>query len=340
MKKIILYIFFLILSIACTIGIWTYNPRKAQSSTIIGNIIDLANQPIPEIPLILYNQENKNEHIYATITDTTGKFKIPDITKGIYYFHTILNKEKITLQPFHILPDTELVELRLIYSDIIQHEIQPTEIEQIPVKPIEPEEPIQQEPIEQDNTQLVYHTNGKLEGEILVDGKPLYQMNSITLQQTYLETNQVNEINVPLLGGQFQISNLPPGQYSYVASIAGHNPSKPTEVFILSNATSTVKIYLTSKSQESKKTANLSVTVIDSSWTPQIGAEVTIVSSDGQYSQTSQTDDNGETILKGIPSGDYRVQAGFSGINGYCQLEEYVTLQEGKFSSIVLREYE
>ncbi|HNZ66878.1 MAG TPA: carboxypeptidase-like regulatory domain-containing protein, partial [Planctomycetota bacterium] len=96
----------------------------------------------------------------------------------------------------------------------------------------------------------------------------------------------------------------------------------------------------TSKSQESKKTANLSVTVIDSSWTPQIGAEVTIVSSDGQYSQTSQTDDNGETILKGIPSGDYRVQAGFSGINGYCQLEEYVTLQEGKFSSIVLREYE
>lgn len=313
---------------------------SSSEKFVCGIIIDLANQPIPEIPMMLYKTDDKEDCLYAAISNRKGEFQLRYPGIGTYYLTTILDQDHKALQKFSIKEEADLVNLRIVYSGSIRettHVTMKTKPKPAPkVVKKEVEKPVPQE-VEQPNPtpQPTVVSTGKLQGTIINSDGSSVRAKSFQLEQ---ETeNQIDRITVELTNGEFILTDLMPGKYKF-APIIDDTKSAKKEIDIVSGETSYIEFTLDSKKQDTKETSNLSVTVIDSTWTPQSGVNIVVDCLDAGTRYENATDENGEVIFTNIESGSCQIHASFQGVNGFVNLEESMILKPGKFSGTVLRQ--
>mgnify|MGYP000887008076 CR=1 FL=1 len=324
------FLLFVFIASCFAIG-WLIVQKKNNSCTtshIVGSIWDVANKSLPGIPVMLYEGANKEEDcLYTSISNKGGKFYIPKANPGTYRLATIIDKERLVLQPFQIMEDTYLVEMKLIYSGTGDPKrlVQETQPKPLP-KP--PEIKIKEEPPSE--------SKGLLEGQVYLD-KSLLEAGSFTLIAQSTESSQyAPNFTISIDKGFYKVY-LAPGPYSLKASMQGI-VAQGLEVFLLAGQTTKMDLYFEKETLQKKAGTDISITVIDASWTPQLAAQVILIRMEGSYQKEGETDENGEKIFTGVPAGEYQVKAIFNGLRGRCELQENVTITEGKFTSLVLRE--
>ncbi|NUM33013.1 MAG: carboxypeptidase regulatory-like domain-containing protein [Candidatus Brocadiae bacterium] len=324
------FFLFLFFASCLTIGWLIVQKQNISVSTpyIVGSIWDVANQAIPGIPVMLYPKSSGEEDcIYTSISNKGGKFYIPRAHPGIYYFTTIIDKERLVLQPFQVLKGTHLVEMKLIYAGTGESKklVQETAPKTIP-KPPETKTP-EENPSE---------NKGVLEGQVYLEKIP-QESGFFSLSAQNLENPQYNPtLNISVERGFYKVY-LPPGPYRLTANMQGI-VSQGLEVFLLANQSTKMDLYFEKEIVSKKSGTDISITVIDASWTPQLGAQVILMKTEGNFQKEGETDENGEKIFTSIPEGEYQVKAIFNGLKGRCELIENVSIVEGKFISLVLRE--
>ena len=314
---------------------------SSSDKFVCGTIIDLANQPIPEIPMMLYKTDDAEDCLYAAISNRKGEFQLRYPGIGTYYLTTILDQEEKVLQKFSIKEEADLVNLRIVYAGSIRETTEitmntkPKPAPKIVKKEIEkpiPQEVEQPEPI----PQAPMNIPGKLQGTIInSDGSPLRAKN-FQLEQENCDQNQIDSLTVDLHNGEFILTDLTPGKYKF-APIIGDTKSAKKEIDIIAGETSYIEFRLVSKKQDTKETTNLSVTVIDSSWNPQSSVNILVECHDAGTRYENVTDENGEVIFSNIEAGECTISATIMTVNGAYDLRENVTLKPGKFSGTVLR---
>ena len=80
---------------------------SSSEKFVCGIIIDLANQPIPEIPMMLYKTDDKEDCLYAAISNRKGEFQLRYPGIGTYYLTTILDQDHKALQKFSIKEEAD-----------------------------------------------------------------------------------------------------------------------------------------------------------------------------------------------------------------------------------------
>lgn len=316
---------------------------SSSNKFVCGTIIDLANQPIPEIPMMLYKIDDSGDCLYAAISNRKGEFQLRYPGIGTYYLTTILDQEQKFLQKFSIKEEADLVNLRIVYAGSIRETTEvtantkpktktaPKVVKKEIEKPI-PQEVEQPEPMPPAPTTAL----GKLQGTIInSDGSPL-SAKTLQLELENCSKNQIDRITVDLSNGEFIITNLTPGKYKF-APIIGDTKAAKKDVEVVVGETSYIEFTMVSKKQDTKETANLSVTVIDSSWNPQSSVNIVVECLDAGTRYENVTDENGEVIFSNIEAGACMISATIMTVTGSFDLREDMVLKPGKFSGTVLR---
>ena len=111
-------------------------PAHSSKNRIVGTVLDLANRPVSGIPFMLYEGGNP-DCIYARISNTSGMFQMPIPAPNVYYFVTIVDKERILLQSFNVMLQSNVVDMTFIYSGInlSQTAVRPSPPPTLPEKP-------------------------------------------------------------------------------------------------------------------------------------------------------------------------------------------------------------
>lgn len=317
---------------------------SSSNKFVCGTIIDLANQPIPEIPMMLYKTDNAEDCLYAAISNRKGEFQLRYPGIGTYYLTTILDQEQKVLQKFSIKKEADLVNLRIVYAGSIRETTEVTantkpkpkpkpapQVVKKEEKPI-PQEVEQPEPIPQAPITAL----GRLQGTIInSNGTPL-SAKTLEIELENCSQNQIDRVTVELSNGEFILTNLTPGKYRF-APIIGDTKAAKKEVEVIVGETSYIEFTLISKKQDTKETANLSVTVIDSSWNPQSSVNIVVECLDAGTRYENVTDENGEVIFSNIEAGECMISATIMTVTGSFDLRETMVLKPGKFSGTVLR---
>ncbi len=307
-------------------------------NSIQGAILDLANQPISGIPFMLYSENpEKSDCLYTCISNKLGKFSIPKPTNGIYYLVTILDKEKIIMPGIEIQPKTNYIDLQIIYYGSHPGK-KPIEITTTTKPNPSPKKPNLNPPLSTPNN---ISTQGTLKGKVYVENKTLLASGVLELEGEHLDRQAPMIHKAKITNGIYEIKGLYPGIYQFKAHLEGYPSLEGLEVFILENQVAQIDMeFKKTDISSSQKGAEISVTVIDISWSPQLNAQVTLSNRNTGASQDGQTDENGEIIFHNVPPGEYEVSAVFNGLRGRSELREDLSAVSGKFVSLVLRETE
>ncbi len=314
---------------------WLWNQKDPYSALfsnvqIQGTLLDLANQPLAGVPLMLYEgKAQTGDCIYACISSSSGKFRMPRPSPGTYHIVAILDKEILPLQPFKILPQTYLLDLQMIYTGSVQVK----KPEELVLKPTP-------KPTPKPNPTTPGKKKGMLEGQVLLENKTPMSAGTMELALEHLETKAVNKYKVEVIQGRYELKELLQGPYRMKATIPDYPTTPPSEIFVFADEKMQVDIQFQKQEAQAKKGADISITVIDISWTPQISAQVILTNKSTGQQREGQTDENGEVIFNNVVPGEYEVKAMFNGLKGRCELQEELMAVAGKFVSLVLREVE
>ena len=321
-----------------TIFILTSEGRgSAHQNKIIGIVFDLANQPISGAPFMLYPGDKEQEEcMHACMSNSAGIFEMPKPGPGVYHLVTIIEKERLFLRPFRILARSDIIEIKFIYTGAIQAKVVKKPV-LVATRPHDkPRVENRPKPDTPESSQSCV-----LQGTIFLENKPAANGFVCRLTGEHIEKKKKINEELRVENGKYKVSGLTPGPYSFVVSKENYPAVKIAEMFLLSGQPNSLDIYLQSKVIEKQQpTADVLITVIDAGWTPQAGANVTIIKLDGGFQKIEQTNQGGDVRFEAIPAGDYRITAVFNGIHGQCSIEEVISAVPGKLVSLVLRESE
>lgn len=305
------------------------NTLPPHTFKIVASVEDLSQQPISGAAFMLY-RDGEDECLHARISNIRGRFQMPRPTPGLYYFSTIIDKQLLVSRRFRVLPHTALLDFQFSYSgSSISSSHENTFAKNKPKNELEISK--------MKKNIATLKEFGTITGEVFLDNNNIKKSIKIEFSGKHQETGEQVYYEIVTDDGKYEIPKIAPGPYSLDVKTSGYDIVKNLETFILANKKNNLDIYFKKKVSQQNNT-NISVTVIDASWSPQAGANVTMTSLDGGYVQNSNTDQNGEAVFKGVPAGEYRIKATFNGVRGQCSLEENLNVVAKKFVSIVLRE--